>query len=152
MGVRRAVPEDSAALAPLLAAYRVFYEQPDDRELAEAYVRARLSRGESVILIAETEADGPVGFTQLFPTFSSVAAAPVWILEDLFVVETVRGAGVGRALMERAEVEARAAGVSELHLATARDNDRAQRLYRAQGYAVDERYLHFEKPLDPRGE
>ncbi|MFN2451211.1 MAG: N-acetyltransferase family protein [Candidatus Dormibacteria bacterium] len=149
--VRRASDADSPALAPLMAAYRVFYEQADDEPGAEAYVRARLHRGESVILVAEAAAGVLLGFTQLFPTFSSVAAAPVWILEDLFVVERARGAGVGRALMEAAEAEARAAGVAQLQLATARDNHTAQRLYRAQGYIVDERFLHFEKALSEPG-
>ena len=49
--------------------------------------------------------------------------------------------------MEHAERLARAAGAVVLTLETARDNAGAQRLYARQGYAVEDGYLHYVKPL-----
>jgi ribosomal protein S18 acetylase RimI-like enzyme len=99
-----------------------------------------------VVLLAEL-ADEAVGFTQLYPGFSSVSAAPAWVLNDLYVVEQARGTGAAAALMEQGERLARAAGAVALQLATARDNTRAQRLYERQGYVVDEGFLHYAKSL-----
>ena len=50
-------------------------------------------------------------------------------MNDLFVREDVRGAGIGRALIERALEEARQRGAGHLEWLTAPDNDVAQRLY-----------------------
>jgi ribosomal protein S18 acetylase RimI-like enzyme len=130
--VRQAATADVADVAPLFALYREFYGRPYDEPAAAAFLAARLDRGESVVLLAELDGR-PVGFTQLYPGFSSVAAAPMWTLNDLYVVEAARGSGAAAALMEQAEVLARQAGAVALELATAHDNVVAQRLYARQG-------------------
>lgn len=50
-------------------------------------------------------------------------------LEDLFVAETVRGGGVGRALIAAVEAKARAMGCERLYWNTGIDNTRARGLY-----------------------
>lgn len=55
----------------LFDGYRVFYGQPSNIAAAEAFLTARLKNNESVIYLARDEANTPVGFTQLFPSFSS---------------------------------------------------------------------------------
>jgi ribosomal protein S18 acetylase RimI-like enzyme len=149
VSVRRATTEDVEVVAPLFALYRVFYGRPHDEQAAAAYLRARLERDESVVLLAE-DASSParaVGFVQLYPGFESLALGTSWVLNDLYVLESARGRGVARALMEEAERLARAAGALALTLETAHDNRVAQRLYERQGYRVDDAYLHYEKPL-----
>ena len=148
--VRRATVDDVDLVAPLFAQYRVFYGRPHDEAAAAAYLRDRLERGESVVLLAEvaTHPDRTVGFVQLYPAFESLSLRTSWVLNDLYVSESARGAGVAAALMEEAERLARAAGAGSLTLETAHDNLVAQRLYERQGYRVDDAYLHYEKPLD----
>src|SRR2546430_17056481 len=51
-------------------------------------------------LIAEEEG-AAVGFALFFHSFSTFLAQPGLYLEDLFVVPERRGAGIGRALLER---------------------------------------------------
>jgi ribosomal protein S18 acetylase RimI-like enzyme len=144
--VRRAVLEDIDVLAPLFDAYRRFYEQPGDVALASAYLHARLERGESVILVAE--GDGALlGFCQLYPTWCSVAAAPIFVLYDLFVDDGVRRGGVGRALMHAAQAFGREAGALRLDLSTARTNARAQALYESLGWQRDDVYLTYSLSL-----
>jgi ribosomal protein S18 acetylase RimI-like enzyme len=144
--VRQATTDDVGAVAPLFALYREFYGKPYDEPAAAAFLRARLDQAQSVVLVAE--ADGrPVGFTQLYPGFSSVSAAPAWTLNDLYVLEAARGTGAASALMERAEALAREAGAAYLRLETGRDNTVAQRLYARQGYHVEDGNLHYEKRL-----
>jgi ribosomal protein S18 acetylase RimI-like enzyme len=143
---RRATLDDLDALAPLFDAYRRFYEQPGDVALASAYLHARLERGESVILVAE--GDGALlGFCQLYPTWCSVAAAPIFVLYDLFVDDGVRRGGVGRALMRAAQAFGRAAGAVRLDLSTARSNARAQALYESLGWQRDDVYLTYSLSL-----
>jgi len=130
-------------IAPLFDQYRVFYEQPSDLELAGRFIQERLSGGDSVIYLAVDGADADVGFVQLYPTFSSVAARSTWILNDLFVLPGLRGKGIGRLLLERARELAINSGARGLALSTARDNVRAQGLYESFGFERDTRFYHY---------
>jgi len=144
--VRRVDAAEADLVAPLFALYRQFYGQPYDEEKAAGFLRDRVSLGQSVVLVAEVARE-PVGFTQLYPTFSSVSAAVKWVLNDLYVVASARGNGVAAALMAHAELLARAAGACSLTLETGSDNVTAQRLYKRQGYRVEHGVKHYEKPL-----
>jgi ribosomal protein S18 acetylase RimI-like enzyme len=144
--VRRAESVDADRLAPLFDAYRCFYGRQSDSELARRFISDRLGRGESVIYIALTGREA-IGFVQLYPSFDSVEASPVWILHDLFVSPSARGAGAGRALMEAAADLARETGACGLGLATAVDNTVAQGLYESLGYVRDRRFFHYFLPL-----
>jgi ribosomal protein S18 acetylase RimI-like enzyme len=123
---------DIDLVAPLFDGYRQFYRQAPDLALARQFLSDRLEGGESVVFVA-LESDKPLGFVQLYPSFSSVSACRTWILNDLFVVPGSRGRGVGRALMERARRHASETGARQLVLETAADNP-AQKLYESLGY------------------
>jgi GNAT superfamily N-acetyltransferase len=146
--VRRAGLEDLALLVPLYDGYRQFYQQASDPELAERFLQERLTRGDSVIFLAEDES-GAVGFTQLYPIFSSISAAPAWVLNDLFVALGVRRSGAGRALLERARQHGVETGARWLSLSTGRENREAQALYEKLGWVRDNEYYHYELPLSP---
>ena len=135
--IRRATAADLPALVPLFDAYRRFYGQPGDPARAGAFLCERLERGESVVLLAERDG-AAVGFTQLYPLFSSVRTARLWVLNDLFVAEAARRGGVARALLDAAAAFARADGACGLMLETTRDNAPARALYRAAGWHEDE--------------
>lgn len=144
--VRQARPADAGAIAPLFDAYRQFYMQAADITLAHKFIRSRLENDESLIFIAE---DGPrlLGFCQLYPTFCSVAAAPIFTLYDLFVTPSARTSGAGRALMLAAESHARTSGAVRLDLTTAKDNLRAQSLYESLDWVRDEVFFAYNKAL-----
>ena len=76
---RRATLDDLDALAPLFADYRTFYSMTPDLDTARRFLHERLSRGESVVFLAELDGR-PAGFTQLYPMFSSVRAQRTFIL------------------------------------------------------------------------
>ncbi len=146
--VRRAGLDDVDAAASLFASYRVFYGRTHDVHVAAAFLRARLTAEESVVLLGEVESLGPVGFVQLYPTFESIEVAPLWVLNDLFVAETARGRGVGTALVRAAERTARAGGAASISLQTAHTNTTAQRLYEREGWTLDTTYRGYEKALE----
>ncbi|HET7931751.1 MAG TPA: GNAT family N-acetyltransferase, partial [Rhodanobacteraceae bacterium] len=101
--VSRASLDDLDAIAPLFDAYRVFYRQASNPALARSFIEERLQLGESGIFVCRDPATGAaLGFTQLYPSFSSVAARLIWILNDLFVAPDARRRGVARALMQAA--------------------------------------------------
>lgn len=71
-------------LAVLFDAYRVFYKKETDLDAAKKFLRERLANDQSVIFMVYNDSRA-VGFTQLYPVFSSVNMAAVWLLNDLFV-------------------------------------------------------------------
>jgi GNAT superfamily N-acetyltransferase len=129
-------------LVPLFDAYRQFYGQQSDLNLARQFLNDRLAGNESVVLIAENDGGAAIGFVQLYRTFSSVLAAPMYVLSDLFVVPPARRRGVGTRLLKSAAEAARMAGVVRLELATAITNVSAQRLYESLGWQRDEFYQY----------
>ena len=145
------------ALAPLFDAYRVFYEQPSDLDLAQQFLHARLSMNQSVVFLAiEHDSQGEhtvlekkpqpeqgLGFVQLYPSFSSVSAQRLWILNDLYVASSARRSGVAQALMEAARSFAAQDGAKGLFLETAHDNHPAQALYESLGYRRNTEYYYF---------
>lgn len=141
--ILQANTEHLAELAPLFDAYRVSYGQASDLAGAMDFLSARLNKGESVIFLARDRGE-PVGFTQLYPTFSSVSMRTAWILNDLFVAEIARRRGVGQQLMERARQHAQETQAKGLALETARDNHPAQALYERLGWKRDEAFFHYE--------
>lgn len=132
--VKRATPSDLDALVPLFDSYRRFYGQPSQPDICREFLRARFDREESAIFIAVAEDHGAVGFTQLFPSFSSVRVRPIWWLNDLYVTASSRGLGFGRALLDAAATHARATSAAGLMLETLSENAYAQELYERHGY------------------
>lgn len=139
----RATAADVDRVAPLFDAYRQFYGLPSDLALCRQYLAERLARDESVVLLAADTDGTALGFVQMYPTFSSLRAARVFVLYDLFVDPAARHRGVGRRLMEEAAGEARRRGAVSLVLSTAKTNRPAQRLYESLGWVRDEEFYEY---------
>jgi ribosomal protein S18 acetylase RimI-like enzyme len=135
--IARARESDLPALAILFDAYRRFYQQPADTRRAETFLRERMQRAESVVLLARLNGEA-VGFTQLYPLWSSVHTARVWLLNDLYVASTARRHGIARSLLAAAGDFCRSDGARGLQLETANDNIPAQKLYEACGWTHDD--------------
>ena len=129
-------------VANLFNDYRIFYEQPSDINGAKSFIKDRLNNKDSIIFVASTEKHGDksVGFTQLYPTFSSVSMKRQYVLNDLFVTPDCRRDGVGKALIQHAQDEQDCKGLA---LATAYDNVVAQSLYEQLGFIKDETFYHY---------
>jgi ribosomal protein S18 acetylase RimI-like enzyme len=141
MEIKRITSDESSLVISLFNQYRVFYKKESDIALAEKFIKERLDKTESVIFVA-LEKDGvqqnPVGFTQLYPKYSSVSASKNWILNDLYVDSNYRKQGIGEALIKNAMDFARAEGATFVQLETAIDNYTAQSLYEAVGFIKQE--------------
>jgi GNAT superfamily N-acetyltransferase len=147
IGVRRATSEDIERIAPLFDAYRQFYGQPPALNLAREFLLERFERGESTVLLADDERGRAVGFAQLFPTFSSVALARSFILNDLFVAPEARRLGVARALLRSAVAFGQGQRAVRITLSTHVDNAAAQALYVKAGWALQTDYQVYTSRL-----
>jgi ribosomal protein S18 acetylase RimI-like enzyme len=145
--IREAEKADLSALAELFDLYRQFYEKEPDYQLALEFLTGRFESGQSVILTADAGREGMVGFCQLYPSFCSVEARPIYVLYDLFVVPVARKLGVGCLLLQAAESRARAEGRARMDLSTARTNLRAQALYESLGWIRDDAFLTYNRKL-----
>ncbi|HET7867085.1 MAG TPA: GNAT family N-acetyltransferase [Burkholderiaceae bacterium] len=145
---RVATLADLDVIASLFDAYRQFYEQASDLPLARSFIRDRLGNNESVILLASNGALEVIGFCQLYPTFCSLSAKPVYSLSDLFVIPAERRSGAGRLLLQAAEKLAAGSGRPRMELTTARTNKAAQAAYESLGWVRDEVFYAYSKAVD----
>ena len=145
--IRTASLSDLAAVADLFDAYRQFYEQAADLNLATRFIRARMENRESVILLATDAAQQAIGFCQLYPSFCSVQAEPIYVLYDLFVAIHARRTGAGRRLLQAAEKLAAENGKVRMDLTTAKTNAAAQTAYESLGWVRDEVFYAYNKAV-----
>jgi GNAT superfamily N-acetyltransferase len=126
--------EDFEQLLPLIAAYQRFYEVEDiDEERNRAFFRRFLGPSEDGLLLGARSEGRLLGYACLYWHFSSLEACESVLMNDLFVDRSVRGQGVGRALIEAATEVARERKVPFVEWSTAPDNETAQRLYDSTG-------------------
>lgn len=145
ISTRAMTVSDLASVARLFDLYRQFYDQPTSPQLAYEFINERFTRSESVLLVAESTQQGVVGFCQMYPTFCSVEAAPIYSLYDLFVLPEARKLGAGRQLLLAAEAKAAADGKVRMDLTTAKTNLSAQSLYESLGWIRDEIFYAYNR-------
>ena len=146
MEIYQATIEDLDGVSNLFNLYRVFYQQTSDLEGAKTYIKKRLESNDSVIFVVKDK-QKYVGFTQLYPTFSSISMKRAWILNDLYVDTEARKQGIGEMLLHKAKDYAIETGAKSISLSTAPDNYSAQRLYEKNGYIRDSQFYHYELSL-----
>ena len=142
--------DDLDSVAPLFDLYRQFYGQAPDATAARDFIAARLENEDS-FLIGVFDAGGCVGFTQLYPSFSSVGMKRKLILNDMYVAEASRRSGAARALLLAAEALGETLGAGALLLATQKDNAAARRLYEASGWTAENDFIYYNRALGTRG-
>jgi GNAT superfamily N-acetyltransferase len=122
-------------LIPLFDGYRIFYKQTSDYVNAKTFLTNRIQNSESIIYIAYDN-ENAVGFTQLYPLFSSVSMQPMFLLNDLYVEDNYRNQGIGNLLIDKAKQLCKTLRYKGLAIQTASDNP-AQHLYERLGFVKD---------------
>jgi ribosomal protein S18 acetylase RimI-like enzyme len=140
--ISKVTASDLAELHPLVEQYRAFYKQPEnDKTLG--FLQERIKNQEAIAFIARVNGEA-VGFTLLYPTFSTVSLSNIWLLNDLYVAESARGNGIANELMDVAEAAAKSAGATRVFLRTANDNLPAQALYEGRNWVKDEVFRRYD--------
>jgi len=127
-------------IVPLFDGYRIFYKQASNLKAAKAFIKNRLLLKDAIIYVAYIK-NNAVGFTQLYPLFSSVSMTPMYLLNDLYIDSTYRNQGIGEALINQAKQLCKTEKNKGLAIQTAFDNP-AQKLYQRLGFKSDTD-LHF---------
>lgn len=142
MNIHQATINDLDSLVELFDLYRQFYKQASDLKGAREFLEDRFVKNESIIFIAFDD-EKAVGFTQLFPSFSSVSMQRSWVLNDLYVKETARRKGVAEKLIRKAIAFAEETSSKGILLETAADNVNAQKLYEKIGFIKESTYFYY---------
>ncbi len=137
---------DLDLIVPLFDAYRQFYRQAPDPEGARRFLLERFRYNQSVIFLASLNS-AAIGFTQLYPSFSSASMAPILILNDLFVATEGRRHGVATALLDAAAEYGRRTGAVRLMLSTEATNTTAQSVYERNGWKRDTVFWTYQLAL-----
>jgi GNAT superfamily N-acetyltransferase len=148
MAIARVTEDDLPDLLPLMRGYCDFYEvDPPDEELL-ALSRALLAEPHchGAQLIARDDDGRATGFATVYWTWSTLSAAEVGVMNDLYVTESARGAGVADALIAECVALCRERGVIELGWRTAKDNVRAQAVYDRVGGQRSE-WIDYSLPV-----
>jgi GNAT superfamily N-acetyltransferase len=114
------------------------FERLADKVSGSAEALARHLFGErpaAEAIVAET-GERLLGFALFFGTYSTFLTRPGVYLEDLFVLESERGKGIGRALLSEVRRIAEARGAGRLEWSVLDWNENAIRFYRAFGADV----------------
>ena len=149
MEIKRIRPDEWQLVISLFDRYRMFYKKDSDLALAGHFIRERLDNNESVIYVA-VDGEKPVGFTQLYPKYSSARAVKNWILNDLYVDAEYRKQGIGAKLIKQAAEFAKKSEAQFIQLETAVDNYTAQSLYEDLGFikqSPDEEFYLYKLSL-----
>ncbi len=138
MKIIQASMEHIEGLALLFDAYRVWYRKDSNIPSAKEFLKARLQNSESIVYLAIDEKNGGmVGFTQLYPLFSSTRMKPLWLLNDLFVQPDYRGQGISKLLIDRCKELARTTEAAGLMLETEKSNTIGNQLYAATDFELE---------------
>ena len=102
-------------------------------------------------LAAEQAAAGQnefIGLALCLPSFSSFRARPIINIHDIAVAPGHRGKGVGQALLQAVEQEARRRGCCKVTLEVRADNEVAKAAYRRAGFtSTDPETLFWGREL-----
>lgn len=143
MKIFQATSQQIDQVVELFDAYRVWYRKESDKAAAKAFLLERIYAKESVIFVCENEAKQLVGFTQLYPIFSSTRMQRMWLLNDLFVHNEHRGKGISKVLIEKAKELARSNNAAGILLETEKNNTIGNQLYPSVGFELEEHNFYF---------
>jgi len=142
INIERSSLQEIDRLVPLFDAYRVWYGKDSNKESAAQFLKERIEKKESIVFMA-FDGDAAIGFTQLYPIFSSTRMKRMWLLNDLFVAPEARGKGVSKQLINAAKDLARETDACGVLLETEKSNAIGNKLYPATGFELEGNNFYF---------
>ncbi len=120
---------DHAAWLPLWQGYQRFYQAEIAAATSAVTWQRFLDPSEPMFAALAWHGDNAVGLVHGIFHRSCWSIGDYCYLQDLFVSDDMRGAGVGRQLIEYVYAHAQAAGANRVHWLTQEDNAQARQLY-----------------------
>ena len=132
--IRAATPADIPAIRQLIVELAIYEKAPDAVKATLDDLASALFGERPVAECVLAELDGePVGIALFFTNFSTWTGKPGLYLEDLFVMPSARGAGLGKALLVHLAGIAVARGYSRFEWSVLDWNTPAIGFYKALG-------------------
>jgi ribosomal protein S18 acetylase RimI-like enzyme len=131
--------DDVGAVASLLVEFREWWgkSEPTDERIHRTVTQLVGDAKTEFLLAARDGSDGAAGVCQLRYRLSVWTGADDCWLEDLYVREAARRAGLGRALVRAALERAEARGCRRVELDVNEDNTDAIAFYRGLGFTTE---------------
>ena len=146
--IRPAQPGDVPALCSLVERYWQFEGIPGfDAGRVTALLTTIFEQPQRGRVWVARQGDEAVGYLVAVWLLSIEKGGLVAEIDEFFVIDTCRGAGVGAALLQAAESDLRQQGCRNVALQIGRRNTRARRFYADQGYAARDGYDLLDKDL-----
>ncbi|MCU0868077.1 MAG: GNAT family N-acetyltransferase [Burkholderiales bacterium] len=128
--LRPFAPGDFDRWLPLWRGYQSFYKVDIPATTTAVTWRRLLDPAEPMRGVFALGDDGaPVGFVHTIDHRSCWTVGDYLYLQDLYVAESVRGRGHGRALIEHVYADAQARGIARVYWLTHESNATARALY-----------------------
>src|ERR1700722_16175871 len=145
--IQKAKESDAEELSNIFTLYRIYYKKKPDIERAKNFLLERIQKKESVIFIATIE-NKIVGFTQLYPLFSSLNMKRSWLLNDLYIFEEYRGKGISKQLIDFAKQLVKETNAAGIMLETEKANSVGNKLYPSSGFELYDKnnFYWWESP------
>jgi GNAT superfamily N-acetyltransferase len=142
--IRPATEGDAALILELIRKLAEYGDISDEVSATEQDVRAALfgPRPVAEAILAFVGAE-PAGFALYSYTFASFLGRPGIYIEDLFVEQTLRGAGVGKALLVHLAGIGLRRGCGRLEWSVLNWNERAMEFYQDLGAAPLDEWTTF---------
>jgi len=141
--IKKASINQLPELVNAFEAYRIWYRKEADPLKATQFLNDRIKKAESEIFLA-TEDNKVLGFTQLYPLFSSTRMARLWLLNDLFVYQEHRGKGISKLLINAAKDLCRRTNGCAIMLETEIGNEIGNKLYPATDFKLNSTHNFYE--------
>ncbi|GLU56031.1 hypothetical protein Dfri01_54920 [Dyadobacter frigoris] len=101
-------------------------------------------KNQAVIFVAiDEESEEYMGFTLLYPMFSSLKTKSTWTLNDMFISEKFRKFGIASKLLEKVKEFGAETDAQWITLKTGTENLKAQALYEKFGFKKDEGHFYY---------
>jgi GNAT superfamily N-acetyltransferase len=131
--LRDVVPSDFAQWKPLWDGYNAFYGRKDQTALPQEITQRTWSRFfdayEPMHAVVAEKHGQLIGLVHFIFHRSTITVEPSCYLQDLFTLQSARGQGVGRALIQEVYDRAKVSGCSRVYWHTHETNATAMKLY-----------------------
>jgi GNAT superfamily N-acetyltransferase len=144
MRIEKAELKHLPSLGAVFNDYRVHFNQPSDPEKSRAFIEERIRDKTAVVFLAIDDETGDcMGFTLLYPVFSSLKTSRIWTLNDMYIAEKYRKFGLATKLLERVKELAVESDAAWIMLKTGEENLKAQALYEKFGFVKDREHCYY---------
>jgi GNAT superfamily N-acetyltransferase len=127
--IRAVLPSDRAQWEALWLGYQTFYKTKIPEQTTDMTWGRFFDSNEPMYALVAEQKGALIGLVHYLFHRSTWTAGPYCYLQDLFTLETARGNGVGRALIEAVYAAAKREGASRVHWLTHETNAEARKLY-----------------------